>query len=152
MYTYREIKNVREFRWMSPSKHYCLPVLCSAGVRFPRSSTSKQRNREGATSPTASFTIQDKTPQPQISGLQTNLTNKPDPDAYMASEFHSPMRIFFLKNPMRNFTLHRPTQHGLNHMVKGGLVKDSCPSLKHFLRARTEHQTMIHHRLQLCFL
>ena len=60
--------------------------------------------------------------------------------------------IGFIDSPMRNFTLHRPTQHGLNHMVKGGLVKDSCPSLKHFLRARTEHQTMIHQWLQLCFL
>ena len=38
---------VREFRWTSPSTHYCLPVLWSAGVRFLRSSTSKQRNREG---------------------------------------------------------------------------------------------------------
>ena len=112
---------------MSPSKHYCLPVLCSAGVRFPRSSTSKQRNREGATSPTASFTIQDKTPQPQISGLQTNLTNKPDPDAYMASEFHSPMRFFFFLRTPWEISLFRD-QHGLNHMVNGVFVKDSCPS------------------------
>ena len=36
---------VREFRSTSPSTHYCLPVLCSAGVRFPRSSTSKSRER-----------------------------------------------------------------------------------------------------------
>ena len=43
---------------MSPSTHYCLPVLCSAGVRFPRSSTSKSRERrERETSPPAASLI-----------------------------------------------------------------------------------------------